>query len=216
MIRMIDWGCSSFISLQKIIKYFPVVFICCTSLFYSLPLIASDYFSSKSFFYSGARLGYSYNHNSCADMAIRCDREDAGYGVFGGYEFNSRIAWELSVTELGDTKVVYPNINLIGELFTVDLSLKYAHVLRQDKRVFAKLGAAYWDGEVMGWNTTLNDSGVRPAAGVGIEFPLFEQVEGRLEYHYFDQLGNQLMGYTDANLISFSLVWKFSTENSGL
>jgi len=179
---------------------------------YSPTVLANPSVDSDSGAFLGARLGYSYNHHSCADMAVVCDREDAGYGIFTGYEFNNEFSVELSGTQLGDTAVIYPNVTLVGELYTVDLALKYTHALYKNIDVFGKLGITYWEGKITGWeNATLKDSGKRPAAGAGIQFPLFSHIDGRVEYQYFDQLGNYWMGYTDSHFFSFSLVWKFST-----
>ena len=160
--------------------------------------------------YIGARLGYSYNQNSCVEIAIECDREDAGYGIFAGYNFNNYFAYELSGTHLGDTYAVYPNINLQGELNTIDISVKYTHSLYENIQVFGKLGFSYWEGEITGWENKLKDSGERPAAGAGVELPFSEHVTARLEFQYFDQLGNDWMGYTEAHFFSVSLVWNFS------
>lgn len=160
--------------------------------------------------YSGIRLGYSYNNHSCVDIAIVCDREDAGYGIFAGYDFNDYFSFEISATKLGDTYAIYPNVTLNGELSTVDISAKYTHTLHRKIQAFGKLGIAYWDGEITGWGNTLKDSGARPTVGAGIQMPFSEHVNGRLEYQYFDQLGNSWMGYTDSHLISVALVWNFS------
>lgn len=161
--------------------------------------------------YAGVRLGYSYNRNSCLPAAIKCDREDLGYGLIAGYEFGNQFALELSATKLGDTTAVYPDIKLTGELFTVDASLKYTYTLPNQLQVFGKAGLVYWAGKIIGWNEDATDSGVRPAAGFGLILPLSENIDSRLEYQYFDQLGNNWMGYTDANFFSFSLIWKFSS-----
>lgn len=163
--------------------------------------------------YLGARFGYTYNHHSCVDMAIECDRSDAGYGIFAGYDFNNPFSLELSGTKLGDTNVIYPNITLKGELSTIDLSIKYSRPLSKKIQAFGKLGIAYWDGKITGWDTTLTDSGERPTAGAGLQFPFFTRSLARIEYHYFDQLGNNWMGYTDAHAVSFSLVWNFSSTD---
>lgn len=180
---------------------------------YSLPTFANKSTTLTDGIYLGGRLSYSYNHHSCVDMAIECDRTDAAYGIFTGYDFNNNFSLELSGTKLGDTHVIYPNITLKGELSTVDLSLKYTRPLSQNIQAFGKLGIAYWDGKITGWETILTDSGNRPVVGAGIQLPFFTRSQARLEYHYFDQLGNNWMGYTDSHLVSFSVVWNFSSAD---
>lgn len=160
--------------------------------------------------YLGARLGYSYNRHSCVDLAIECNRSDSGYGLFAGYDFDNQLSVEISATRLGDTSVVYPDVTLRGEIFTADLSLKYTHQLSEKINLFGKLGVTYWEAKIIGWDRVAEDSGQRPVAGLGIKFPLFVAIDGRLDYQYFDRLGNYWMGYTDAHFFSFSLVWNFS------
>lgn len=157
--------------------------------------------------YAGARLGYSFNRYSCGETAIECDREDMGYGIFAGYDFNENFAYELNATRLGDSSAIYPAVALIGELSTIDLSVKYSRPLYENVQLFGKLGFTYWDGEVKGWGTNLSDSGERPAVGAGVEIPLSANVCARFEYQYFDELGNKWMGFTDAHFVSFALVW---------
>lgn len=168
----------------------------------AVPIMASD-------LYLGARAGYSHNHHSCADWAMDCDRSDVGVGIFAGSSFNKSLAIELSVSDLGDSSAVYPDVSLEGELTATDISLKYQRPFYQNSRIFVNLGAAYWRGEVVGWGVELQDSGVRPTAGVGIEFPLSNQLGGRLEYRYFDRLGNRAMGYTNSHWVGLALIWKF-------
>lgn len=176
-------------------------------------LIASASFAADDPYaggYLGTRLGYSYNRHSCVDIAITCDREDSGYGLFAGYDFENQLGVELSATRLGDTSVVYPDVKLRGELFTADLSLKYTYQLSEKINLFGKVGVAHWEGRIIGWDRVAEDSGERPSAGLGIQFPLSNKIDGRIDYQYFDRLGNSWMGYTDAHFFSFSFVWNFS------
>lgn len=167
-------------------------------------------------FYVGARAGYTYKHHACADIAIECDRDDAGYGLFAGYKPWSHFGLELSANNLGDATGDYSVIVLEGEIKTVDLSVIYTRDIYRNLSAFGKLGVAYWDGKVTGWEEELSDSGMRPLFGVGLQLPLSDHIDGRFEYQYLDQLGNHWMGYTDAHFLSFSLVWQFSAARKTL
>ena len=185
-----------------------VTLVCCVCLLGCVSAVQAQ--DSNNSWYLGARAGYSHNQHSCAEAATRCDRDDVGVGVFIGYQFNAAAyALELSATDIGDSSAVYPDVSLDGELTSVDLSFKYSHHFYRQSRIFAKLGAAYWRGEIVGWGVTLRDTGVRPTAGAGLEIPFAHHVSGRLEYQYFDELGNREMGYTHAHFVNLGLQWTF-------
>lgn len=163
--------------------------------------------------YLGARAGYSYNDNSCDDTALRCDKDEEAYGLFYGYDFSRYFAIELSANDIGDTRATYPdNVRLRGDLFASDLSLKFSKPISERTRLYAKFGAAYWRAELVGAPIKLKDSGYRPLAGVGVEFPLSDHLAGRLEYQYIDKVGNREIGYADPHYIGLALVWNFSSR----
>lgn len=162
--------------------------------------------------YLGARVGYSYNDNSCVNTVIDCDKDEAGYGIFAGYDVNRRFAMEFSFNDIGDSVAEYSGVTMEGKLREIDLALKVSYPLYNKTRIYGKLGAAYWDGEVIGGGADLNDSGVRPLVGAGIEFPLSDHWTSRLEYQYIDQVGNNEMGRANANFFGVSLVWNFASR----
>lgn len=182
----------------------------------TLLAFSSAAFSEESDSYSGgylgARVGYSYNDNSCSNLAIECDKDEAGYGIFTGYDFNRNFALELSFNDIGDSTAKYPGMTLDGKLQEVDFALKLSYPIYNETRIYGKLGAAYWDAEVTGGITDLEDSGVRPLVGAGFEFPLSDHWVARLEYQYIDQIGNHEMGHANANFVGLALVWNFTSR----
>lgn len=163
--------------------------------------------------YFGARAGYSYNDNSCDSSAIKCDKEEEAYGLFYGYDFSRYVALELSANDIGDTRATYPgDLRLRGDLFASDLSVKFSKPISERTRLYAKFGAAYWRAELLGGPTKLKDSGYRPLAGVGVEFPLSDRLAGRFEYQYIDKVGNNDIGYADPHYVGLALVWNFSSR----
>ncbi|MCR6654071.1 MAG: hypothetical protein NVV73_22475 [Cellvibrionaceae bacterium] len=107
--------------------------------------------------YLGAKFGLTHNQHSCGESAVKCDRRDIGSGLFAGYDFNRRYAAEISVFNLGGSSATYPNVDLEGELFAADATLKYSRHFLSESRIFAKLGVAYWQrggqglGRQTGW-----------------------------------------------------------------
>lgn len=166
--------------------------------------------------YLGLKAGTTEHKHACAATTLECDRSGTGYGIFGGYDFNSRYALELSVAEIGESSAEYADVNLEAKLSAVDLSLKYSRQLYGNSRWFAKLGAAYWQGEVEGWGVKLDDSGFRPTLGLGSELLFSNRFSARLEYQYFSDLGNKEMGHTDPHFLNLGITWYFAArERSG-
>lgn len=162
--------------------------------------------------YLGVRAGHSYNDNSCTSAAISCDKDEAGYGIFTGYEFNRNWAVELSYNDIGDTVARYPGLEIDGQLRQADLSMKASYPFINSSRIYGKLGAAYWDAKVRGGLADLDDDGVRPLVGAGFEFPMNDHWTTRLEYQYIDQVGNREMGRANAHFIGLALVWNFTSR----
>jgi OOP family OmpA-OmpF porin len=162
--------------------------------------------------YLGVRAGYSYNDNSCGDNAISCDKDEAGYGIFTGYDFNRNWALELSFNDIGDSEARYPGATIDGKLREIDLALKASYPIYNETRIYGKLGAAYWDGEVRGGGVELDDSGVRPLLGAGFEFPMNDHWTTRIEYQYIDSLGNREMGRANAHFLGVAFVWNFTSR----
>ncbi len=175
----------------------------------SLSAMASDV-DDISGWYAGLRAGYSSNEKSCLNDRISCDKTDTGYGIFGGYDFNHRYGIEFSWNDIGDSRARYEDFNLDGKLQEADIALKISHALNKHVHLYGKIGAAFWDGEVTGGPEKLDDSGVRPLAGVGLEFPFAPHWSGRIEYQYIDKVGNNEMGHANPNFLGLALVWHFS------
>ena len=164
--------------------------------------------------YLGIKGGQSKNDHSCEATAIECDRSDTGYGIFGGYDFSRRFGIELAYTDIADSTAVYPEIRLEGELTAIDLSAKYSHRFIGRSRVFAKLGATYWQGEVKGWGVKVDGSGFSPTVGAGIAMPFGDRFSARLEYQYFGKVGDSELGHTQPSLLSLGVSWHFGRKSS--
>jgi OOP family OmpA-OmpF porin len=165
--------------------------------------------------YVGLKAGMTEHKHSCAEAAVECDRSGTGLGIFAGYDFDSRYALELSVAEIGESSAEYADLNLEAALSAADLSIKYSRQLYGNSLWFAKLGVAYWQGEVEGWGVKLDDSGFRPALGLGSELLLSRRFSARIEYQYFSDLGNNEMGHTDSHVLNLGIVWHFAARKPG-
>jgi OmpA-OmpF porin, OOP family len=187
-------------------------------LFFLSPKLLADPDKQQSvndgYVYLGARVAYTYNEKSCTNKAFNCDHTGTGYGIFAGYQFTPKIAAEFSFNDLADSTAEYQDLRLVGKSRETDLALKLSHYFTDTTQIYAKTGAAYWDGEVTGRDPVLKESRVRLLLGTGVEFSLSSRWNARIEYQYIHQIGNSEMGYANPHLAGLALLWKFPTKKS--
>lgn len=180
----------------------------------AVALATSAYGAPEAGGYLGLKAGYSKNEKACEAAAVECDSSGGGYGIFGGYNFSPRFAVELGYTDVSDPSAVYPERSLEGEISLLDISAKYSHAFVGETAVFAKLGAAFWQGEVKGWSAKVDGSGFSPSFGVGVEFPFAERLSARVEYQYFGRVGDSELGHTQPHFLSAGLSWHFGSVST--
>lgn len=166
----------------------------------------------RDYLYLGARASYTYYEKACEDIAIDCEQEGAAYGFFAGYQFGRNLGLELSYNDLPDVTAVYPAVELKGKSRVTDLSLKLSHYLKDSTQLYAKMGAAYWEGEVKGREPVLEEKSVKLLLGTGLEFILSTHWSARLEYRYIHQIGNDEMGHSNPHFAGAALLWKIPAK----
>ncbi|HTF98352.1 MAG TPA: OmpA family protein [Cellvibrio sp.] len=188
--------------IKKIILFF--AFVC------GQPVFSGEQNNNPGW-YAGARAGYSSNEHSCMSQHAFCDKADKGYGFFTGYELDSRFGIELSWNDIGDSRAGYENLYLTGELKQADASLIISHSLYGPLTLYGKMGVAIWEGNVTGGDHVLNDIGMRPLLGAGLQLPVSRNWFARVEYQYIDKVGNKNMGYSNPHFFGVSILWHFNS-----
>jgi OOP family OmpA-OmpF porin len=163
--------------------------------------------------YLGGGVGYSHHAGECP-AGTDCSRSDAGFKIFGGYQFNPYVALEAGYIDLGKAKAS----NSRGELSAATTSFTTAVLgmvpLGTQASLFGKLGM-HWSktkisGSAGGLSDDYTDNHNGFLAGIGGQYNFTPNFVGRLEYEWLnkaDKAANVWDG--DVHLLSASLIYKF-------
>ncbi|KGJ97653.1 OmpA family protein [Colwellia psychrerythraea] len=167
----------------------------------------------SSYFYLGGKLGINHYQHGCESWSLDCDKNSFAAGVFTGFQFNENFALEAAYIDLGDAKASYlENGNAYqhtGSMKGLELSALGSMYLTEKVTAFAKAGVFNWHGENKGpFNKTTADDW-STTVGAGITYQLNDAWQARFEYQYFNNLGNDTIGGTNAHLTSIGISYQF-------
>ncbi len=166
-----------------------------------------------SFFYLGGKIGLNHYQNGCEEWNIDCDKNSFAAGIFTGYQLNQSIAFEAAYLDLGDVKANYSengnNYQHTGSMKGIELSVLGLLPMTKKIAAFAKLGTFNWHGSNVGpfQKSTADDWAA--TLGAGITYQLNDAWQARFEYQYFDHLGNDAIGGTNAHFTSLGISYQF-------
>lgn len=157
--------------------------------------------------------------------SLSTDESDAGFKVFGGYQFNSYFAVEAGYFDLGDfgfKATTLPPGSLSGNIKLQGLNLDLVGLLpiTQDLSAFARVGVNYAEaddsfhssGAVTTYNYNPNKRDTNYKYGFGLQYAITDSVDMRLEaerYHIDDAVGNR----GDIDLLSLGVVYRFGEKS---
>ena len=166
-----------------------------------------------SYFYLGGKLGVNHYQHGCEAWSLDCDKNSFAAGVFTGYQFNDNFAVEAAYIDLGDAKASYlENGNVYqhtGSMEGVELSALGSLFITEKISAFAKAGVFNWHGSNKGPFNKTNADDWSTTVGAGITYQLNDAWQARFEYQYFNNLGNDTIGGTNAHLTSIGISYQF-------
>jgi OmpA-OmpF porin, OOP family len=163
--------------------------------------------------YLGGSFGLAQYSDSCTGLTVSCDDEDAGFRIFGGYQFNRWVAVEAGWADMGKVLFEGAGINQETEVYGYDITaVVFWPVL--DWMAFFGKGGAYR----MRAASELTVGGVPQSApgktssgftyGLGAEF----RVGGlgiRAEFQRYDNVGGVPVGEDSVLFYSAGVLWRF-------
>ncbi len=168
---------------------------------------------SENFFYLGGKLGLNHYQHACEAWSLDCDKNSVAAGVFTGYQFNNNIAVEAAYIDLGDAKASYlengNNYQHTGNMKGIELSVLGLLPISNDVAAFAKLGGFNWYGSNKGPFNKSDADDWSATVGAGLTYQLSDAWQARFEYQYFDHLGNDAIGGTNAHFTSLGVSYQF-------
>jgi OOP family OmpA-OmpF porin len=136
--------------------------------------------------------------------ATRCDDEDTGFKLIGGYNFTDNFAVEGSYADFGSVSARATGLHVRADATALAIAGKGTVALSDALSVFAKAGFARWDADVsvtgIGGD---DDSGTDLLYGVGGEYSFSERLAIRGEWERTDADGD------DIDLLSIGLIYSF-------
>ncbi len=167
----------------------------------------------SSYFYLGGKLGINHYQHGCEAWSLDCDKNRFAAGVFTGYQFNENFALEAAYIDLGDAKASYlENGNTYqhtGSMKGLELSALGSLFITEKTSAFAKAGVFNWHGSNKGPFNKTNADDWSTTVGAGITYQLNDAWQARFEYQYFNNLGNDTIGGTNAHLTSIGISYQF-------
>ncbi|TDG11272.1 hypothetical protein E2F43_18935 [Seongchinamella unica] len=151
-------------------------------------------------FYAGASIGQA-TIDGC-DGLTKCDDEDTGWKVFGGWEFNRNIAIEAAWVDFGEVSGSIGESKVSAEVDGWVLAGKGMLPLTEQFSVFAKLGMIMWDVEGSGAASGIDDDGTDLVYGLGAQYMFTDRFGVVGEWEWYD-IDNDIDLFSIGALIKF-------------
>ncbi|SCZ67080.1 outer membrane beta-barrel protein [Thiohalomonas denitrificans] len=136
-----------------------------------------------------------------ADYDVGNFDEEWGGKLFGGYQHNRWLGFQLGYAYLGEYEANGGDVEVDG----FELAALGHYPITPTTSVFGKVGAFAWDTSVDGTGVPVSDdSGTDATLGLGAEYSVTEQVGVRLEIERFMDVGDE-----DIDAISLGVVTRF-------
>lgn len=164
--------------------------------------------------YVGARLGWAAYSDACNSNAQDCTNDTLGYGVYGGYQFNSWFALEGGVTSYGSPDARYSTGRISADVWGSEMTVKFSYPLAERWDVFSRLGASYQDIDKDLPNGMSSKSGNdwNTLATLGVSYRLSQHWSLRGEYQFIDGIGNNDAGQADLHFTSLGVAYHFGQK----
>lgn len=168
--------------------------------------------TSDSFWYSGIDIGQGYYANNGNSNAYDSTRHRLAGGLHLGYQFNPYFSTELAYQYLGSAYANYNDGQIGAEFQQGVLSARLGYPITQNLYPYFKVGGAGWFGKTTGLNP-VNTDGFSPVFGAGISYAITDNLALRAEYQFTQSLGDIATGYSDHDLVTLGVSWRFGHSN---
>lgn len=168
--------------------------------------------------YVGASLGTGEFRHTCTLYSGRCDPEDTGYRLFGGYRSSPNMAIELGYGSIAETQVNGTQIATgatavwEGTLKAFDVSILPTLPLSDRLAIFGRLGIYRAQLEArgtIGAPFDLSDHGSGWTFGAGLRFDVARAFAVRAEWQRYDSVGGGAVGQVDVDYLNLGLELRF-------
>lgn len=166
--------------------------------------------------FAGLGIGYLKADDECPGAAVgaACDDKATVWKMFGGYQFNPYLGFELGLSDMGDWPASVAGLGAATakiRVFEVVLVGIYPLSTRVD--VYGKAGVFTWDGDFefpAGAAGGADADGNDYTYGLGLRVHVTRNAALRLEWQRYNNLGEQSMtGRFDADVFGVGALLRF-------
>lgn len=149
--------------------------------------------------FAGVGIGYLKADESCPGAApgAGCDDKATTWKIFGGYQFNPYLGFELGLSDMGDWPASVAGLGAATAKFRVfEAVLVGTLPLGQHFSLYGKAGAYMWDADYefpAGVAGGADSDGNDLTYGVGLRYHVTRNASLRLEWQRYNKLGDPAM-----------------------
>ncbi|MGL5101189.1 MAG: OmpA family protein [Plesiomonas sp.] len=166
--------------------------------------------------YIGGQLGWAHAHNACNADNTRCDNEEIGWGLYGGYQLTDWFGLELGYKNFGHPNSSYIGGEVKSDIETIDISSLFRYHLSDRWNTYARLGAAYENVDKRygptGSEISLSHSGWGLLTGLGVEYALASTWSVRGEISRNSHIGGDETYQADHYFTALGISYHFGQD----
>ncbi|MFV0447244.1 MAG: OmpA family protein [Vibrio sp.] len=170
-------------------------------------------------FYFGGRLGWASFNGACEENSISCTDDTLGFGLYGGYQYNSWLAFEGGAIFYGSPDSRYSNGSDVSvNIYDSQLSLKLSLPITDNIDLFSRVGGSYQfiDKKVSSSNHSLDGNTLRLLNSFGLDYRLNKYWSLRGEYQFIDGIGSSETNKADEHFTSIGITYHFGQQKNNI
>jgi OOP family OmpA-OmpF porin len=163
----------------------------------ALGAVPTPALSQDASWYAGLGIGYLKTDGTCPGAAaagVPCDDKGTTWKIFGGYQFNTYLGYELGIVDLGDRTAFVSGLGVANAKFRIfEMLLVGTLPVSQRLSLYGKAGIFQWDADFdfpSGVAGSADANGNDFTYGLGVKYDVTRNAALRLEWQRYDDVGD--------------------------
>lgn len=166
----------------------------------ALTAVSTPALSQDAGWFAGLGIGQMETDDACPGTAapgVSCSEKDTTWKIFGGYQFNSYLGYELGLVDLGERSASLGALGPATAKFRIfELLLVGTLPVSQRFAVYGKAGIFQWDADFelpAGVAGSADANGNDYTYGLGVKYHFTRNAALRLEWQRYNEVGDPSM-----------------------
>jgi OOP family OmpA-OmpF porin len=151
--------------------------------------------------------------DECSPAPAACDDKDTSWKLFGGYQFNRYLGYELAIVDMGKKSASLAGIGqATANLRSFEMTLTAALPLGERLSAYGKAGIFTWDIDYdlpPGFIGSADSHGNDYTFGLGVKYQFTRSFAMRLEWQRYNDLGDATTGRFNADTFGVGALVSF-------